>query len=146
MSKYFTSLLIPSSLIIGLLIYLGWRDTSHPFYRRAASFGWASEIDGFRASVASFDMPEWFIYSLPDGLWMFAFVLFMMSLWDFKFYGLGRFWIIAAIIVGITFEIAQGFTFGMGSFDWIDLVWIIFGAVLPVLLFTKRNKSYEEVF
>lgn len=144
MSKYFTYLLIPLSLILGLLIYLGWRDTSHPFYRKAVALGWASEVDQFRAGIGSTDMPAWFIFSLPDGLWMFAFVLFMMVLWDFRFAGQGKFWILAAIITGISFEISQALTSVMGNFDWVDMAWIMVGAVLPVLLFTNKSKSYEK--
>lgn len=146
MSKYGKYLLIPLSLLVGLMIYLGWRDTSHPFYRKAVSLGWASEVDHFRATAGSVAMPAWFVYSLPDGLWMFAFVLFMLVLWDFRFAGQGKFWIVVAMIAGISIEISQGLTSGMGSFDWVDMLWIMLGAVLPVLLFTNKNKSYEKVY
>ncbi len=128
------------------MIYLGWRDTSHPFYKGIVSHGYGSQIDHFRNIVSSTHLPAWVVYSLPDGLWMFSFVLFMLVVWEFNFSGQGRFWIMAAVLSGLAFEIGQAYSSAIGRFDWCDLSLLAIGAVLPILLFTKKKEIYEQVF
>ena len=144
MSVLFKYGLILFSLISGLTIYLLWRDTSSHFYQWAVQLGVSELIDSARSLMSTIDVSGWFVYSLPDGLWMFAFVLFMMAVWDFQMTGHGRFWIIISVIVGISFEIFQALVSGMGAFDWVDMLFMTIGAGLPLLLF-KKNQVYEKV-
>lgn len=123
-----------------MLIYLGWRDDSHPFFRQAVSMGLGNEVNHLRQMVGIIKMPDWFVYSLPDGLWMFAFVLFIMALWDFRLDGQGRYWTIASILSGLVLEISQFFKSAPGSFDWSDILWMLGGGLLPVLFFTNNVK------
>ena len=75
---------------------------------------------------------------------MFAFVLFTMAIWDFRFMGMGRIWIIVSVFLGISFEICQSFIQSMGTFDWVDMTFIFVGALLPILMFAKLH-VYEKV-
>jgi len=133
------------SLSIGLFIYLVWRDITNPFYKWTVKFGVSENINVIRETVSSFEMPSWFIYSLPDGLWMFSFVLFMSTLWNNNKSGSGKVWIILSISAGISFEVSQAYIPGMGVFDWIDLSVILLGGLLPILIFSKQ-KVYEKIF
>jgi len=145
MSVYLKYSLILFSIFAGLTIYLIWRDTSSIFYQWAVQLGWSDNVQNVRDLMSSVHMPAWFVYALPDGLWMFAFVLFMMAVWDFRFSGPSRVWILASVFAGLFFEIGQAFISGMGAFDWMDMICMAVGAILPILLFTK-NKVYEKVF
>lgn len=87
-SSYSLTLL---SLLAGLFIYLVWREPSNPFYQWSIQLGLIQEVNSTRNLVANFQMPSWIVYSLPDGLWMFSFILFMMIIWDFKTTGLASF-------------------------------------------------------
>jgi len=140
--RYF---LIIFALVLGLSIYLICRDIHTPFYNWTVLVGCSGIVDQARQLFSSTLFPDWFIYSLPDGLWMFAFVLFMMMVWDFRFEGIGKVWIISSVCMGISFEICQAFIKGMGAFDWMDMIFLSAGALLPILLFTK-HKAYEKVF
>ena len=137
--------LIIFALVLGLFIYLIFRDHQNPFYIWAIQLGWSDTLNYIRAILVSEHIPAWFIYSFPDGLWMFAFVLFMMMVWDFRLEGIGKVWIISSICMGISFEICQAFIKGMGTFDWMDMIFLSAGALLPILLFTK-HKAYEKVY
>ena len=136
--------LIIFALVLGLFIYLIFRDQQNPFYIWAIQLGWSDTLNYIRAILVSEHIPAWFIYSFPDGLWMFAFVLFMMMVWDFRFEGIGKIWILSSVFLGITFEICQAFIKGMGAFDWMDMIFLSAGALLPILLFTKKN-VYEKL-
>lgn len=132
------------SLAFGLLIYLLFRQTTSPLFIWVAQFGWADVLNHSRNLVSEVPLPSWFIYSLPDGLWMFAFILFMMTIWDFSFQGVGKVWVILSVMIGISFEICQVFLSGIGTFDWMDMIFLSVGALLPILLFTKYE-AYEKV-
>ena len=136
--------LILFSLLAGLAIYLVCRHTSSPFYQWAVQLGYSGTVDSARSLLSSIHLPAWFIYSLPDGLWMFSFVLFMMAVWDFRFSGTAKIWILTSVCLGLSFEICQAFIKGMGAFDWMDMIFLSAGAFIPVLLFSK-HKSYETI-
>lgn len=133
------------SIALGMTIYLLFRHTTTSLYLLATKLGFSESIDNVRDYVSFLHFPAWFIYSLPDGLWMFSFVLLMMSIWDFRLTGPGKVWIYLSILLGITFEIFQAFVSRLGFFDWIDMIFIILGAVLPLLLFNNKNNFYEKV-
>ncbi|MBP6695956.1 MAG: hypothetical protein KA161_12565 [Saprospiraceae bacterium] len=139
--RYF---LIIFAMAFGLFIYLVCRDIHTPFYNWTVLAGCSGIVDQARQLFSSTLFPDWFIYSLPDGLWMFAFVLFTMAIWDFRFMGMGRIWIIFSVFLGISFEICQSFIQGMGTFDWVDMTFIFVGALIPILMFTKLH-IYEKV-
>ncbi|MBK9733586.1 MAG: hypothetical protein IPO92_00930 [Saprospiraceae bacterium] len=66
----------------------------------------------------------------------------MMVLWDFKFFGQGKFWILTSVLTGIAFEIFQGMTFGMGTFDWMDMMWCGGPIYLQIKKYMKKfNRS-----
>ena len=144
MSVILRYVLILFLLLAGLTIYLVLRHTSSPFYNLAVQLGWSESLDSVRNVMSPIHMPVWFVYSLPDGLWMFSFVLFMMAVWDFRFSGTAKIWILTSVCLGLSFEICQAFIKGMGAFDWMDMIFLSAGAFIPVLLFSK-HKSYETI-
>lgn len=132
-------------LLIGLFIYLLFRDITHPFYQWTSVLGLDDNVDFLRNRCSNLSLPVWAIYSLPDGLWMFSFVLLMMTIWDFQFKDDGLIWIVAAIVIGFIIEFTQMYFSKLGRFDWMDVVFLSIGAVLP-LLFFKRKTNFELPF
>jgi hypothetical protein len=92
----------------------------------------------FRNIMQSIHLADWVVYSLPDGLWMYSFVLSVLSIWNFKIDQSSRLWLYTAICVGLGFEGMQGFVKGLGVFDWHDLIFMIIGAVLAIRLCSTR--------
>ncbi len=64
---------------------------------------------------------SWIVYSLPDGLWAFSLVLFLL------FALRGRRFIVAALAISAALmpEFLQGIHIIPGTFDWIDVISIL---------------------
>ncbi len=128
------------SLAAGLFIYLVWRDISSPFYHWASLLGFNPQVDFLRDALTGITVPSWVVYSLPDGLWMFSFILLMMTIWDFDLNRHSIFWIAVAIAIGFLIEITQMYFYVLGRFDWMDMFFLSLGATLPILVFSKKIK------
>ncbi len=97
------------ALLLGTLIYLVFR------YEALGASGIA--------------LPHWVLYSLPDGLWMYAFVAGMVVLWNRKVTFASVGWIVGAYLLGLLYEMAQQ-SFVPGTYDGTDmLVMALMGAM-----------------
>jgi len=94
--------------------------------------------DFLQSLFSRISIPSWVIYSLPDALWMLALTLVVMMIWDFKLNRHSIPWIGGAFCAGILFEVGQSFHMIRGTFDFIDLISISIGALIPVS-FTLLN-------
>ena len=83
-------------------------------------------------------IPDWFIFSLPDGIWIFSYVLVMISIWNFTLNKKSIFWMTIIPLVAIFSEIFQIFDFIPGTFDFVDLSFYILGFILPFIIFKKH--------
>lgn len=137
--------LIITSLLSGLFLYLGFRATNTPIYRWVKDLGFENEISYLRTTLQDVYLPDWFIYSMPDGLWMFAFVLTVLSIWNYKLDKISGVWIVSAILCGLGFEIMQKFIKGMGVFDWTDLFIMLLGVIMALRFFTNKQIPEEQL-
>lgn len=78
-------------------------------------------------------LPQWIVYSLPDGLWLCSYVILVSTIWDFDLKQ-GWFYVFSLPIIGIGSELAQAFGFMRGTFDWIDIVCYIGGLLLGYII------------
>jgi hypothetical protein len=125
-------ILIIISLVSGLILYIGFRTTHTPIYQWAIKLGLGKEINFLRNTMQGIHLPDWIVYSMPDGLWMFSFVLSVLSIWNFNLNKTTGPWIFSAIFIGLGFEIMQGYVKGIGVFDWNDLLLMIAGTVIAL--------------
>ncbi|WP_210148253.1 hypothetical protein [Chryseobacterium scophthalmum] len=129
------------SLIFGIAIYLLFRTSS------LKVFGWLEilNIDFLNSDIRKFSikyleiLPNWFLYSLPDGLWIFSYVCLMIYIWNFKLNAHSFFWIGTIPLIAIFSEIGQAINVIPGTFDFCDLLFYILGFSIPILL-TFNNK------
>jgi hypothetical protein len=82
-------------------------------------------------------IPEWILFSLPDGLWIFSYVSLMLFIWQNSVSIKNIFWISIIPILAIGSEIGQLFGLVPGTFDFADLLLYLFGMTLPFMFFTK---------
>lgn len=125
-----------SSLILGFSIYLLSRETSNILYQIAVYAGFRVEVDYLRELVPA--LPSWFVYSLPDGLWMFSFSVLILLIWDFKRTPGALVWISLALITAVITECLQTTAILPGHYDGQDLAFISLAAFLP-LCFTHKS-------
>ncbi len=133
------------SLIAGGAIYLCFRPASLVMFRWIEAVGLLNVVESIRDS-RSFSLPDWVVYSLPDGLWVYSYVVFMGWVWNFNFTK-GLIFILAVPIIGIISEIAQLLGWLPGIFDWKDLTAYFLGTAVGILNieFIKRKMKYEKV-
>jgi hypothetical protein len=78
--------LVTFPLLIGGAIYLGFRPDDLLMFRAAEVAGLDGIIAVYRSTVAPFDstLPDWVVFSLPNGLWSFSLVSLFGLLWQHK--------------------------------------------------------------
>jgi hypothetical protein len=107
-------------LLLGVFIYYFTRPHSIYF------LSWTNNFIPTEA-VNKITLPYWVVYHLPDGLWAFAFTSVFLIIWERKINVKNIFWLLTPLTISIMLE------FNYGTFDLIDLYFIIIGGSLPLL-------------
>lgn len=79
--------------------------------------------------------PDWVIYSLPDGLWVFSYLSLSLFTWKNILTTTNMIWIFIIPVLAIGSELAQWFEIVPGTFDPTDLVLYLIGSTLPFLFY-----------
>ena len=130
--------------LLGVLIYLLFRSESI----RVFDYLTYVKLDKPLSIIRSFTLPltqfipDWIIYSLPDGLWLFSFSLIISEIWNKEDNIRFWFWILLFPFTAIIWELGQALHVVSGTFDWIDA--FIYSSVTVLII--KRNKTiyYEK--
>ena len=130
--------------LLGVLIYLLFRSESI----RVFDYLTYVKLDKPLSIIRSFTLPlsqfipDWIIYSLPDGLWLFSFSLIISEIWNKEDNIRFWFWTLLLPFTAIIWELGQAIHVFSGTFDWIDT--FIYSTV--TFLIIKRNKTiyYEK--
>ena len=139
-TKIFLQVVLP--LLSGGLIYILFRADSLLMFRWFDKLGATAFISFCRQhTVGQFSLPTWFIYSLPDALWIFSFTRLMLAIWQDKFSVQSIFWILIAPTIGLLSEIGQAFDFVRGTFDLSDLTFILIASALPFYSPIKNHQT-----
>ena len=92
------------------------------------------------------ELPKWFVYSLPDGLWIFSYVCLMQYIWAETAIKKSLPWILVVPIIAILSELGQTINLISGTFDIIDLLFYVMFSIIPFLLhnFLTIKQSNDE--
>ena len=142
-------LLSTLSIFFGGVIYIAFRSSS------IILFKWLYDIpviDDFvknlRISTLPYKeyIPDWFLYSLPDGLWMFSYSCIILIIWKRVINKYSLIWLLILPILSILIEFLQYYDYFNGTFDVLDIVFFIFGSLLPILINKKikNRNTYTE--
>ena len=128
-----------TTLLIGGLIYLLFRVETLKMFEWLNSLGILNSLHNLRAQVNPIfgDLPGWFLFSLPDGLWIFSYISLMLYVWNNTISKHSVFWIFIVPVLTLMFEIGQLFNIVPGTFDIIDIVFYIIGILLLIYFFNK---------
>jgi len=136
------------ALITGGIIYLLFRPNEALFFRWMRTLGFNSLISYFRQISLSINLnlPEWVVYSLPNGLWAFAYALLITLIWADSKSRFRYFWIASIPILVLGFEILQFAGTIPGTFCFQDIIHGIAGMTLGIILGSKSNqpKNHEN--
>ncbi len=131
-------------LFFGGLIYISFRDTSLIMFDWFNLIGIIDYVNLVRETLQPVrqHIPEWIYYSLPDGLWVYAFTSILHTIWG-KNYTKLKYWLILPITFGILMEVAQAFNIVRGTFDFLDLILCMTAFILSILLNNDRENLIQ---
>ena len=140
--RIITMLLSFSILFIGGGLYLMCRSERLVMFDWCKAIGIYPLIQQLRPK-GNFD--SWLVYSLPDGLWLFSYIILMGAIWAFD---MRKSLLCSAplIVIAIGSEVLQLPHIVRGTFDVIDLLCYIAGSVSGIIYIKKLNKinDYEN--
>jgi hypothetical protein len=138
------------ALSLGGIIYILFRTSEPVFFNWIRSAGLESWLNFVRNSSLSLNrlLPGWIVYSLPNGLWSFAYALLITGIWAESKSRLKYFWMATIPVLVIGFEILQGAGMIPGTFCLQDIAFGTAGIISGVLsgsILTKLN-NHETAF
>ena len=130
------------ALILGGMIYVLFRTAEPLFFQYIRALGFGNELDFIRqyAFTHYIKFPAWIIYSLPSGLWAFAYAMVITSIWSGSKSKLKYFWIISIPMLVLGYEILQYPGIIPGTFCLYDLAFDTAGLLFGVIIGIKSTK------
>ena len=127
------------TLFIGGGLYLLCRS------ERLVMFDWCKTIGIYPfiqqlRSKGNFD--SWLVYSLPDGLWLFSYIILMGAIWAFDMRK-SLLCSVPMIIIAIGSELLQFPHIVRGTFDMMDLLCYAIGSVSGLFYIKNLNKNND---
>lgn len=128
------------SILGGAIIYILFRPTHLLMFFWIDRIGLMDFVNSIRP--VSWNVPEWVVYSLPDGLWLFSYCLFIGCVWDFN---LRKCLFVLTIlpVYAVSNEIMQFFHLVSGTFDWMDLFAFLMAFALGTLYINVIKKKRD---
>lgn len=129
-------------IFLGGFIYIIYRPKSLLLFDWFDNLNIILQVDFLRANLGFVRFPEWFIYSLPNGLWSFSAISFVLI---FSLKNKFRIcWIIIFLCIIFLPEILQ-LSILEGTFDLIDIITNLFFSVFAFYINYKRSWNNEKV-
>jgi len=97
------------AIFIGGLIYILLRPSEPIFFSWISIAGLDQLVSPARSLTVALSqlLPEWFVYSLPNALWAFAYALLITGIWSDSRSWLRYFWMASIPFLVLGFEILQ---------------------------------------
>ena len=131
-------------LILGLGIYVFFRSGQVYFNKWLLNQNLGFDlhwIRSFTLQICEF-LPDWFLFSLPDALWMLSLSTLIHDIWKNEPKVNLLFWSMITPIIAVTWEIAQGLKFISGTFDSADILFYLI--VTAIINFKLKTNKYEK--
>lgn len=118
-----------------------FRPESLVMFQWVDKLGLYSELLSLRKQSAFFAiyLPNWFIFSAPNGLWTFSFGALMVAVWGEENFFTVLYWTASLWLVGVFTELLQYFGFIGGVFDLYDILAYTIGAAGVLIFFEKDD-------
>jgi hypothetical protein len=150
-SKGLTILLSVIAVLSGGMIYVLLRPPGTVFYHWISDSG----LDHLFSAAVLDDqftparpVPEWILFSLPNGLWAFAYSLLITGIWSGSTSRIRYFWMATIPLLVLGFEILQFVRIIPGTFCMQDLAIGAAGLILGIIVANKiaKSKNHEKAF
>jgi hypothetical protein len=121
----FPSLIFPLLLIIaGGMIYIFFRPSEPSFFKWFEFGGFESQLAMLRQKTLNFGLllPPWIVFSLPNGLWAFAYSWLILEIWKYSRSKIRYFWYATIPVLIFGCEFLQHAGKLPGTFCWQDMI------------------------
>ena len=119
---YILHVVVP--VAIGAAVYLLFRTTSLLVFEWLRSIGLLETTLAVRGLVAGINPPEWLLYCLPDGLWVYAVTSWMILIWKRN---PPLPWLFVGVALGVGGELGQAVAIVPGTYQHLDMVFYVAG-------------------
>ena len=127
------------ALSVGGMIYVFFRPESIMMFKWFPFLGVVhKQISVFR----TIHLPDFLVYSIPDGLWLFSYILLIGVIWNFNYHR-GMFLIMLLPVYAISYEMLQLCHFVPGYFDILDFVAYVVATLLGISVIIMSNHVYK---
>ena len=121
-------------LMLGCAIYLLFRSKALNIYQWCSLVGLSNGIDYVRIWVCDWNMPDFFKFNFPDGLYSAAYILIMDAVWR-EGNCITKHFVIALLpVITITNEVLQYFRLVNGTFDVLDLICYLIPPIIYMVI------------
>lgn len=134
-------------VILGGIIYIIFRTERLVMFRWFDYLNLSNEITIIQNLREVFSFPGWFVYSLPDGLWVFSYTSISLEIWKHSITKQNIFWIFGIPAIAVSSEFLQLFKLISGTFDFIDILFYVFGVIISYYISAKlifNIKNHEK--
>lgn len=126
---YFIHIYFP--ILIGAIIYTFFRADKLFIFLLYEKLFFSEYLAVIRQYTMNWYMPDYIVYTLPDALWVYAFTIFLYTIWLFEKPSKWRaFFLSIPLMLGVGSEIGQYFFPVLGTFDWVDFGSMLFSYLL----------------
>ena len=126
-------------LLFGGFIYFGLRSEEIIAHSWVEWLGMSSSSVGMQSTalLSGITTPDWVLFNLADGLWVYSITALNLVLWRKEESAESWLWISAGLCCGLVCEVAQAYSLMQGTYDPLDVLFMIGGAAAAVFI-TKR--------
>jgi hypothetical protein len=127
----------------GAMLYLLLRSPSLLVFHWVDAIGMTNPLLTARGIVDPFRTwsPQWALYSLPDGLWVYAITACMAMIWRNGQGAVGQLWVWSGFALGAGSELGQAIGVVPGTFDLADFVATAFAGFAAAMLVSRLPRK-----
>jgi hypothetical protein len=92
----------------------------------------------------SFEWPAWFVYNLPDGLWVYGYTSIMLMIWNGTLEKANSIWVFLPVILAVISEFGQLFGVVPGTFDYFDIVFMLLAQLISLYKHSNLKTTNHE--
>jgi hypothetical protein len=131
------------ALLLGGIIYILFRVSEPLFFQWIRAAGSDKWFDIARQNLLPLGqhLPEWIVFSLPNGLWAFAYALLITGIWSGSKSWLRYCWIASIPLLVLGYEVLQFPGIIPGTFSIQDIALGITGLTSGIFVGIKTTKS-----
>ena len=131
------------ALVAGSLLYVLARPRGLVAFVWFEALGLGRQLDAARAVTRPMAhvLPSFVLFSVPDGLWAFAFTQAMVVVWSGRWSRASAPWILLGPALAIGSELGQAAGVVPGTFDVVDLLALSLGSAVGLARLVKPRMT-----